>query len=121
MIPPPEVEVIKIRSNERQTINFWHIDYSFTEMSAKILALHAQDIPPCGGDTLFTNLEAAYEGLDDETKGQIDGSSGNHKMDIETQSAKNKGTRKEFDEMEKASLPQHPLVCKNPANKEKFY
>ena len=29
---PPEVGVIKIRPNERQTINFWHMDYSFTEM-----------------------------------------------------------------------------------------
>ena len=36
------------------------MDYSFTEMPARILVLHAQDIPPYGGDTLFTNLEAAY-------------------------------------------------------------
>lgn len=60
---PPEVGVIKIRPNERQTINFWHMDYPFTEMPARSLALHAQEIPPCGGDTLFTNLEAAYEGF----------------------------------------------------------
>lgn len=117
---PPEVGVIKIRPNERQTINFWHMDYSFTEMPARILALHAQDIPPCGGDTLFTNLEAAYEGLDDETREQIDGLSGNHKMDVETQNAKNRWTRKELDEMEKAPPLQHPLVCTNPANKKKF-
>ena len=57
---PPEIGVIKVCPNERQTINFWHIDYSFTEMPARILALHAKDVLPCGGDTLFTNLEAAY-------------------------------------------------------------
>lgn len=39
------------------------MDYSFTEMPSRIPALHAQDIPPCGADTLFTNLEAAYEGF----------------------------------------------------------
>tara|TARA_B100000989_G_scaffold136546_1_gene101432 strand:+ start:3214 stop:3375 length:162 start_codon:yes stop_codon:yes gene_type:complete len=53
-------------------------------MPARILALTAQDIRPCRGDTLFTNLEAAYESLDDETREQIDGLSGNHKMDVET-------------------------------------
>ena len=41
---PPEVGVIKIRANARQMINFWHMDYSFTEMLAEIVALHAQDI-----------------------------------------------------------------------------
>ncbi len=58
--------------------------YSFTQMPARILALTAEDIRPCRGDTLFTNLEAAYESLDDETREQIDGLSGNHKMDVET-------------------------------------
>ena len=96
------------------------MDYSFTEMPARILVLHAQDIPPYGGDTLFTNLEATYEGLDDETKEQIDGLLGNHKMDIETQNAKNRWNRKELEEMEKAPPLQHPLVCTNPANKKKL-
>ena len=117
---PPEVGVIKIRPNERQTINFWHMDYSFTEMPARILALHAQYIPPCGGDTLFTNLEAAYEGLDSQIKERIETLSGNHKMDVETQNAKNRWTRKELQEMEKAPPLQHPLVCTNPDNMKKF-
>ena len=117
---PRKVGVIQIRPNERQTINFWHMDYSFTEMPARILALQARDIPPSGSDTLFTNLEAAYEGLDDETREQTDGLSGNHKMDVETQNAKNRWPRKELEEMKKAPPLQHPLVCTNPANKKKF-
>lgn len=60
------------------------------------------------------------KGLNDERREQIAGLSGNHKMDVETQNAKNNWTRKELDEMEKASPLQHPLVCTNPANKKKF-
>ena len=41
-------------------------------------------------------------------------------MDVETQDAKNRWTRKELDEMEKALPLQHPLACTNPANKIKF-
>jgi len=117
---PPEVGEIKIRPNERQTINFWHMDYSFTEKPARILALHAKQIPPCGGDTLFTNLEAAYEGLDQETKERIDPLFGNHKMDVETQNAKNRWTREELEAMNKAPPLKHPLVCTNPENKRKY-
>ena len=117
---PSEVGVIKIRPNERQTINSWHIDYSFTEIPARILALHAQDILPCGVDIFFTYLEGAYEGLDDKTKKQIDWLSGYHKMDVKNQNAKNRWTRKELDEIEKAPPLLHPLVCTNPANKNFF-
>ncbi|MBH68152.1 MAG: hypothetical protein CMM58_07355 [Rhodospirillaceae bacterium] len=117
---PPEVGVIKIRPNQRQTINFWHMDYSFTERPARILALHAKLIPPCGGDTLITNLEAAYEGLDNETKERIDPLFGNHKLDIETQNAKNRWTREELEEMAKAPPLQHPLVCTNPDNRKNY-
>ena len=42
---PPEVGVIKIKPNERQTINFWHMDYSFTKKPSPILALYAKHIP----------------------------------------------------------------------------
>lgn len=58
--------------------------------------------------------------LDDETREQIDGLSGNHKMDVETQNAKNRCTRKESEEMKKAPPLQHSLVCTNPANRKKF-
>ena len=65
---PPEVGAIHIRPEERQTINFWHQDHTFREHLTPVLALYANLLPPCGGDTLFTNLEAAYEALPDDIK-----------------------------------------------------
>ena len=35
--------------------------------------LHAIEVPRTGGDTLFCDMYAAYEGLEPETKAQIDG------------------------------------------------
>ena len=117
---PPEIGVIKIQPAERQTINFWHMDYSFQEKPAPILALHAKQVPPCGGDTLFANLEAAYDGLEERIKIQISSLLANHKLSVQTQNAKNRWTKKELEEMDANPPIQHPLVCINPDNEKKF-
>ncbi len=65
---------------EKQYINYWHMDYSFRPNPTPHLSLSAQTLPECGGDTLFTNLEAAYEGLDDDTKQRISGLQTNHQV-----------------------------------------
>jgi taurine dioxygenase len=117
---PAEVGVIKIKPNERQIINFWHMDYSFLEKPASVLSLYAEKIPPCGGDTLFTNLEAAYDSLGDDTKTEIDGLWTNHKLSVETQNAKNRWTKEELEKMDADAPIQHPLVCLNPDNNKKY-
>ena len=117
---PAEVGVIKIQPNERQIINFWHMDYSFLEKPAAVLSLYAEKIPPCGGDTLFTNLEAAYDGLEDNVKNDIDSLWANHKLGVETQNAKNRWSREELEKMDADPPIKHPLVCLNPDNNKKY-
>jgi alpha-ketoglutarate-dependent taurine dioxygenase len=51
----------------------WHIDCSGLIISPCATILHAVTIPPVGGDTIWANLAAAYEGLSDELKQTIDG------------------------------------------------
>jgi alpha-ketoglutarate-dependent sulfate ester dioxygenase len=41
----------------------WHIDITFVANPNRLSILHGTSIPPLGGDTLFSNLIAAYEGL----------------------------------------------------------
>jgi alpha-ketoglutarate-dependent 2,4-dichlorophenoxyacetate dioxygenase len=51
----------------------WHSDSSFQRPRAKYSMLSAVVVPAKGGDTEFTDLRAAYDALDDETKARIDG------------------------------------------------
>jgi len=53
--------------------NGWHSDVSWRERPSLGAVLHAVEVPPVGGDTLFADMYAAYEGLDDATRREIDG------------------------------------------------
>lgn len=53
--------------------NSWHHDVTWRECPSMGAVLHAIDIPAVGGDTLFCDMAAAYDGLDDEVKDRIDG------------------------------------------------
>ena len=116
---PPEVGAIHIRPDEQQRINFWHMDHSFREKPSPVLALHANILPPQGGDTLFTSLEAAYAGLSDRMKSQIEGLHALHKV-TQTQNTKRRHTKEEIAALDQASTIRHPLVGLNKANGRKF-
>lgn len=58
--------------------NAWHSDVTWREAPSLGAILHAVEVPPTGGDTLFADMYAAYEGLDDATKTRVDGLSAVH-------------------------------------------
>jgi alpha-ketoglutarate-dependent taurine dioxygenase len=51
----------------------WHIDASGAVAAPYATVLRAVTIPPVGGDTIWANLVAAYEGLSGETKQTLNG------------------------------------------------
>jgi taurine dioxygenase len=53
--------------------NGWHSDVSWRAAPSMAAVLHAVAVPPTGGDTLFADMYAAYDGLDDDLKARIDG------------------------------------------------
>lgn len=53
--------------------NNWHSDVSWREIPSLGSVLRAYEVPAVGGDTLWTDMEAVYEGLPEELKKEIDG------------------------------------------------
>lgn len=69
----PEVLAITHNRESRGKENVWHSDVTWREKPSLGSILRAIEIPPLGGDTLFADMYAAYDGLSDETKAKIEG------------------------------------------------
>lgn len=73
---PDHPEVIKVlkEASDGNAFNFggaWHSDFSFQSAPPSFTFLHALDIPPYGGDTLWSSMTAAYNALSDAHKEQF--------------------------------------------------
>ena len=53
--------------------NVWHSDVTWRECPSLGSLLLAVELPPLGGDTLWADMAAAYDCLDDDVKERIDG------------------------------------------------
>lgn len=64
-------EIAEVRKEKAQKTNIgggWHTDHSYDQVPAMGSILLARELPTEGGDTLFANMYAAYEGLSDGLK-----------------------------------------------------
>ena len=51
----------------------WHSDGQYLAEPTKASILHAREVPPAGGDTLFVNMAAVLDALPEATRRRIDG------------------------------------------------
>lgn len=100
--------------------NSWHHDVTWRERPSMGAVLHALDVPAHGGDTLFSDMHAAYDGLDGGTKRAIDDLVAVHDFTqtfghTMTEEAR-RGAQKQYPPV------HHPVVCAHPAtNKLHLY
>ena len=88
---------------------YWHSDQSYEQTPAMASVLYALEIPPYGGDTLFTSMYKAYDALSDTMKGFLEGLEAVHDFAV----AQSGGFRNESvtkDQLEKAPPIAHPVV-----------
>lgn len=92
--------------------NTWHFDVTWREVPSMGAILHAIKVPECGGDTLFSDMYAAYDGLPDDVRTRIDG------LDAEHDYIKAFGRQvpedRKAEMREKYPLVVHPLVARHP-------
>jgi taurine dioxygenase len=65
-----------IREADDTTYNFggdWHSDGTYLEQPGGLTILWGKDVPPYGGDTLFSNMELAWQMLSPAFKEMLDG------------------------------------------------
>ena len=68
---PEIVRIIKAEDEQNQWGENWHSDVSYNTKPTKAVILKSLKIPPVGGDTCFSNMELAWETLDEDIKSKI--------------------------------------------------
>merc|ERR1719161_389087 len=61
----------KAKGNVGGVSNFWHSDQLFLSQPSSVTTLRAVRLPEVGGDTIFANMEQAYEDLDENLKAKL--------------------------------------------------
>ena len=56
----------------------WHTDSPYEEVPPRLAILHAREVPSAKGGTMFADMRAAYDALDDAMKQQLAGLVGLH-------------------------------------------
>jgi taurine dioxygenase len=69
---PEIVRIIKDPNEKNQWGENWHSDVSYNQKPTKAVILKAIKIPPVGGDTVFSNMELAWETLDKNIKKKVE-------------------------------------------------
>ena len=75
---PEIVRIIKKPDEKKQWGENWHSDVSYNAKPTKAVILKSIKIPPVGGDTMFANMELAWETLDENFKEKIKNKKATH-------------------------------------------
>ncbi len=98
--------------------NGWHHDVTWREVPSMGAILHAIDVPATGGDTLFADMYAAYDGLSPEVKERIDGLTAEH--DFMRTFGGSLDDEQKAEMRKKYPLAHHPVVIRHHATGKKL-
>jgi len=98
----------------RVTATGWHTDITFVANPALASILRGAVIPPYGGDTLWTNLVAAYEDLSAPIRDLVD-----HLQAVHRWHGYNGETRAGYDTNQPPPSAVHPVVRVHPVSGER--
>jgi taurine dioxygenase len=125
MRPQGEFPEILVLDNDKDnpvlSTDVWHSDTTFRKNPTKYTILRCQIIPKVGGDTLWANMEAAYDGLSSVFKKMIENTRAVH--DFQNFRVLFKKTDEDQAKLRKMEElfpnPSHPVVRTHPVSGRK--
>jgi taurine dioxygenase len=96
----------------------WHSDLSFQQRPALATILHGIEVPKHGGDTLYADMYAAFDALDQKTKTRLSGLRAIHDLDA----SRRRAGEPPMTEKQRAEAPpvEHPVVRTHPETGRKL-
>ena len=116
---PEIVRIVKKPNEKNQWGENWHSDVSYNVKPTKAVILRSIKIPPVGGDTMFANMELAWETLDEKIKDKIKDKKALHSslgaefFVDDYEGMKGNGNHTEYSN-------EHPIVRTHPETKKKI-
>lgn len=115
----PEIAtVLKEKDQKRAIGEGWHTDHSYDQIPALGSILHAIDMPPYGGDTVFASMGAAYDALSPTLRQFLDGltavHSSRHAFGAATQDSEAAKTGRLSNAHAATQDARHPVVITHP-------
>ena len=111
-------EVLKITHNEKSPgrENLWHSDVTWRKEPSLGSVLRMLEKPKNGGDTLFSDMYAAYDDLSDEVKQRLEGAVAVHDfVGFRKRLIKEGKSPKEIEAFNKKfPMPEHPVFRTHP-------
>jgi taurine dioxygenase len=111
-------EIIAVMKLPQETVNFggiWHSDTAYLERPPMGTLLLAREVPPRGGDTMWSNMYAAYEALSPGMQRMLDGLQAVNSSGLaDVSKTREDRLREQGSEPEEEYLAEHPVVRTHP-------
>lgn len=121
---PDYPDIVPVLKKEDERVNFggiWHSDTAYLERPPMGSMLLALELPPQGGDTIWSNMMMAYETLSEGMRAMLDGlvaiNSSKKGSAAATRAARRKDAGK--DDSGLATTAEHPVIRTHPATGRK--
>jgi alpha-ketoglutarate-dependent taurine dioxygenase len=98
---------------------FWHTDKSYHDIPSLLTMLHAIQVPPTGGDTMFANMVLAYDALSDDEKRSLEGLRAVHSWEASRLNTGNTPAT-EAQKLERPPV-SHPIIRTHPNGRKSLY
>ncbi|PSM38984.1 taurine dioxygenase [Streptomyces dioscori] len=122
-LPKAEIpEVVRLEHDGARpgTENIWHSDVSFSPTPPLGSMLRAVTVPALGGDTLWADMHAAYQGLPEDVRELIDGLSALHEIPTVTGEAADEVAKNMREARARFQPVEHPVVRTHPETGRKL-